>query len=377
MALFTLSVAGLLYDVLEGTLSLGPEGAWSASLVLSVAPELDPAELLVARDGEEPERFVGTIITSAAFEGRAYVELVAGAGGLASQALAAHYTGAVSKVSLAELVEGIVAGAGEQLAEGVAAALPAVQASRWTRLGGETWAQALSRVTRRYGLAWRILDTGLVWVGAETWPAEATDPFLLDDDQAARTLVVAFDRAVYRPGMTVLGRRIVRVTYSSSGRADLEYDESDVDLLRRLVARLSAPSPYALTYAAEVVTQNADGTLDLKLVDGPIIDMPRVPFVAGLAGGRFLVAAGDVLRVAFLGGRPDGAVAYALAGDETATAAVARKGDSVNCGTLAAALVGGAVQLTYTPPGGVPGAPAAAVSLQGVISSGSEEIFIR
>lgn len=376
MALFVLVVGDRLYDVLDGSITIPLEGAGRGELALGedVAPGVGTASVRVAREDGSFDSFDGTITLSRAFEGRVFIEFVFGSGGLASGATAIHRTAGGSAVELGEVVKDIVAGAGEVLADGVAAALAGRTGARWTLVAGESWARSLTRATRRHGLAWRVLSTGQVWVGVESWPVvELGTSLLIDDDVSARTLHVAFDSAIFRPGTTIEGQQIARVTYWSDGRAEFEYEESDIDLLRKLVARLSAPSPYALSYEATVVVQNNDGTLDVRLINGPIVDLPRVPFVSGSVGGRYVIANGDVVRVAFLGGREDGAFAFAIAGDGAASKAVARVGDSVDGTWLLLVATSPGVYVLQAVPANTPGA----IHVTGVIDSGSSEVFIR
>lgn len=394
MALFTLATAKSLLDVLDGEVTIPLEGAWVAHLDLGedVAPELGRATLQIAREDGAPVLFEGTIVASDTFEGRACVELVAGAGAIGSNAAALHYTSAASPVAAAELVAGIVTSAGEALEEGVLGHLAGLTAPRWTRLTGESWAQALGRVAARYGLAWRILDTGAVWVGEDAWPDIAEAPFLITDDLGARVLHVAFDHAAFRPGTIVLGRRITRVTYWADGYAELHYRESDAQLLRRLLTRLSKPSSYALWHEAEVVTQNADGSLDVRLINGPIIDIPRVPFFPGVEGAKYSIRPGGTVRVGFIGGIPEGAFAFALAGDAAAERGVARLNDQVDVGTLTLRTVTQPAPLCtveYQGPNptdiptvtqlavAVTGDSVCTIDLRGRIASASEEVALR
>lgn len=378
MALFTLATATGLIDVLEGYLSMPLEGAWIAYLGLGAdeAPALGAAALLIAREDGEPLRFVGTLVVADLFEGRVHVELVAGTGGLASPAAPLHFSASPTPIPALTLIAAIVSSAGEQLADGIG--LTGRTAARWTRVAGETWGQALGRVADRYGLAWRFLDTGVIWIGEEAWPAVGASlaPTLLDDELRARVLHVAFDAATARPGTVIHGRRITRVTYWADGHGELQYDDSDADLLRGLLSRYAKPSPYSRTYDAEVISQNTDGTIDVRLLNGPVTDLHSIPFVSGLLGGRFVIG-GGVVRVAFIEARLDGAFAYAISGDDAATAGVARVGDRVNCGTLAVSMAGPSPVLVYTPPGAAPLPASAVVSLEGIIESGSEEVFIR
>lgn len=407
MALFTLSAGGLLFDVLEGTLALGP-GAPIATLELpeDTAPDVGPADLLVAHgDEEEPERFVGTLVFAHSYEGRCLVMWSGGAGGLASDALATHYTAVAQPVALATVVEAIVAGAGELLDDGALDALAGLELPRWTRVAGETWSKALARALEDTGRTWRILDSGRVWIGVDTWPAGELGGEVLDEDTDARTLLVAFDRATLRPGTNVDGRRVVRVTFGSTGRADVELDDDTTGggALARLVARHSKLDPYARRYLAEVVVQHEDdGTLDLRILDEgaepwrklPFEDLTRVPFWTGVQGARCVLPERAQVHVAFVMASPAGAVAF---GRPTATGAdrgVARKSDGCKGGTITIAGGPGGLVVTYSGPFGAEAtgtftavdsatsapitfAGSMTINLEEIIDTASEEVFLQ
>lgn len=392
MALFVLRLAdGTLLDVLDGALALPLLGTWAARLTLGedAAPtEGQRAALLVARDdGAEPDAFEGTLGPCRPHEGRVFVELV-GAAGLLGPVVPLHYTAAPTPVAVADLVSDLVAAAGEQLAEGVA--LAGLSVARWSRLQGESWAAALGRVAERFNLGWRVLASGAVWMGPEAWPTVTAEPFLEWEDTETTTLHVAFDDARWVPGTVVLGKRIVRVRYLASGHAELAYETDEGRLFAELVGRLSRTSPYASTYTAEVISQHEDGSLDLRVVDGPIVDLLRVPFEVGIEGARVLIPAKSMVRVGFEGARPDGAFAAGRWWEKGAQRGIARMGDMVDIGMLVLATsttAPTAIAVAYTPANGV-GAPVAGVlslgadgqiqiPLKGPIVSASAEAFLR
>lgn len=148
----------------------------------------------------------------------------------------------------------------------------------------------------------------------------------------------------------------------------------------RAVRGASAPDPYAMIHSARVVVQREDGTLDLHFEEGPFAggdnDPLAVPFEPGLnCAMKFM--GGELVRVAFAGGRPDGIFAFGRIHNPSASKAVVRVGDHGNGGTLTGSTPpgGGAVTFVYTDPDGVPHT-SLSISLVFKASEGSGELKI-
>lgn len=351
----TLQTAAGLFDVLDGSLCLALEGVPVATLELSAdaAPELGPASLLIAEGDAAPVAFAGVLDFAHPYQGRVSVTWVGGGGALGGATLATHYTAISSQVARADVLSAILSAAGETLAP--SSQLPADTLPRWTRVAGETWSKALRRALDGTGLAWRVLDSGEVWIGAESWPLADLGGVELDEDVTARSQVVACERATLRPGTALEdGRHVVRVTYQADGLAlvDLDVDTTGAAALAALLAPHSTPDLYARVWPGSVVLQRADGTVDVRLDEGaPVVDLPRLRYDAGARGARYVLPAGSRVRVAFEGAHPSGAFAFGAPTAPGARKGVARLGDHGITGTLS--LVGaGALTVTYTPPGG-------------------------
>lgn len=115
---------------------------------------------------------------------------------------------------------------------------------------------------------------------------------------------------------------------------------------------------YATLYAAKVVFQHGDGTLDVVFDDTALGSCQGVPIRYGLPWVRVEVPAETRVLVAFEGADPRGAVVVAWDGPASlvrfrgGSARVSRVGDSVACGTLVVTAAAGQATLTYNPPGG-------------------------
>lgn len=134
-----------------------------------------------------------------------------------------------------------------------------------------------------------------------------------------------------------------------------------------------------VSYAAVVRIQHSDDlTVDVELTDAgaPFRSLSRIPFRSGLPASRVRLEDGDRVRVAFEGGNGDGAFAFAPDMDPNASKAVARVGDSVDCGWWIVVPFGVgayALQRLPDPPAGS-SLPPPAVNITGVITSGSDRV---
>jgi hypothetical protein len=396
---------GRQWTVLAGTIVFPLRGILTARLDIDADGE-DPlptgaASLLLAADGDgEPVELVGTIGADDArtFEGRAQALFVGGAGGLALERLPARtYQQAPLETEISTIVADAIEEAGEQFEiVHVDGSVP-----RWHRVGDRTAAQLLDRFSERFGVGWRMSDDGIVVVAPELWPEADTDDAALliegPDDAINRTLAGSVGRASLRPGTSIGGRRIEEVVYSLDERGMrvlLRYGPGTGpgglrgDLEEQVRAGIP-PLPYREHHAATVRRQNADGTLDLEADDAAIGGLPSVPYAPGIVGCRLVIAEGERVRLAFEGG--DESKPYASAWDPiTGGEGVARLNDTVRIGTLVLAPAGPtpggpivSIAVTYSPIGSpvqtaviAVGTPMT-ITLSGVISSASEEVFIR
>jgi hypothetical protein len=154
-----------------------------------------------------------------------------------------------------------------------------------------------------------------------------------------------------------------------------------------IVRHLTAHIDYFALYPAKLVSQNDDGTLELKPDDSRLPGLSKVPIRYGIPGVTVKVASGARVLVGFEGGDPAAPVATLwesgsvteLTIDATSdikvnggSAAVAREGDSVHAGFLTGKAGTTPVVFTYTPydPNSPPDPTATALS-GGQITSGA------
>jgi hypothetical protein len=378
-------------DVLSFELSMPRYGAWvvrgltdADALATGAASLVYGSTTLVGTLRERP---------MAQQQGAQRFELVGGAGGLQTVLTPRSYRGAPASTIIGDAL----GDAGESLSTTSDAALMSGTVERYVRPEGTTGA-ALRDLVRRIGGTWRMLDDGTVWVGADTWASLTVDPTDVErEDPEAGVVVLTPSGLDARPGRTVLGRRVSHVVHRLAGgklTSELWLERAEVettteDRARAALAALVrhyAPSETLKLYRARVVTQHADGTLDLRLDAASMPTVSRVPLRIGPglvarvpAGARCLVAFEDGDRakpVAILGeGATTDLTRIEVRGG---TAKVGRVGDAVDVGTLSAlANTGtGVVTFTWQPPGTPPPTPIVTTSLplEGLIADGAEAL---
>lgn len=322
-------------DVRTGDLSLDVRGNWISVLELSAAPAAPSGEveIHVVRERGPADIFKGFVRRAHLEDGTGVcrVVVVGGKGNLGVLELPPRdHVAGVAPVTAGLVARGIADAAGEVLAEGVEAALEQRPLERWTRVRG-TGVEALEQLVAELGLTWRVLDDGTIWIGEESWPAGDVAVDRLDEVGDDGAIDAAPDGAQLRPGTVLFDRRIRRVTYrieASALRAELLYAVNG-DPPEHVESGV-----YAEVVAAEVVHQNDDGTLELRVHDDRIEGLSRVRLDVGLPGCKVTVEAKTEVRVAFEGQSPRGAFAFGITQDPEATHAFGLVGDS--CGYLTA-----------------------------------------
>lgn len=356
--------------------------------------------------GKPPLEFVVTIVESEVGIGRATVFAVGGAGGMRSTIPGRDY----GEVSPRLVAEDIISAAGELPDAASLAALDALpHLPRWSRPAGTARA-AMTRLAAALGMSWRVLPSGLVWLGAETWPAytggEKGQPYYTEEPDAAGLALLALEAPDLLPGMSLkppddqakAGAVLLRVSdvihaVDEEGafrtRVRLVLPEAtgqgrQRDQWVRAVRGALPPLDMRVPWPATVVSQDTDGTLGLHLDDGaPLLTLSAVPIWCGLPGITMTVPSGTRCVVEFLGGKetapivrsfaPDTAFTIITIGDKLGASlkSIARVGDSTDCGTVSATSLpgGGAVTFTVTPPTG-PAQVGPSVPIAGLISSG-------
>jgi hypothetical protein len=368
MSTVTLTTAAGSVDVLTGDVTLPTRGAWTAHLEIAGDVELSGAATmtLAGENDAEPETFVGFVRRSKPWQGRTRAVIVGGAGGLLKTIPPRDHLAGVQPVTALLVAQGIATAAGETLADSVAANLAGRFLPRWMRAESTALA-ALDYFTALLGLEWRVLADGTIWIGVDTFPDATADigETWIDDGDDGR-IDCAPPAPTLRPGSTVLGHPIERVTYrvtGSAARAELLYPVAGSPS----PAPAPAPLVYREVHGCDVVVQNPDGTLDLFVDDQRIAEVRSVPFRVGIPGCKVTIPAGSRVRVCFPDGDPSQLFAFALDQDTAAAVALALVGDRVELGWLSgvAGSGPGAMPVTFVLS---PTSSPLAVSLTGIIT---------
>lgn len=285
-------------------------GVWSADVEVDSDEALTGAVTLSIQG----RTWRGVVLRGAVYEGTWRGRLVGGAGGLTRSVEAVAQRGSTLALALADVLRA----AGETLAA-TSGDLSAV-APLWHRFAAPA-ADAVADVARAAGYAWRFLPDGTLWMGAETWPTVApTDPPEVISETPEVGRVVLFGDAAYdvAPGVTLSlpDRDPVRVgcvehqVSVDDARTVLLAEPSTepagrlLAALTTLVARLTRRIDRVALYPARVVSQAADGTLDVVPDDPRLPAASGVPIRAGLPGVRVTVPAGARVLLTYAAGDP-------------------------------------------------------------------------
>ncbi len=338
-------------------------------------------DLVFRRETGAEDVYSGTVRRSAIAErsDRLVVSIVGGAGQLlaALDPKGLDFAKGTTPLPAGLLLRAIATAAGETLADGVEDALDAYQLPRWHVAGGMSGAASLdvfvAELARRTGLevGWRLLPSGRLWVGVETWPTLAHEARALDPDLDDGVVEYAPDSAPLLAGWTIDERRAVEVVYQlqpgklrATVRAAVAGDpvhRPDLDL-------------YGRSWPAAVLAQHEDGTLDVRCDDARIGELLAVPLYVGIPGCKVTVPVDPDptltarVLIRFEGASPAAAFAASLEQDDLATKRLALVEDEVLLGTLSgvADLVTGIVTFTFQRPSG-PAAVGTAPTLRGGI----------
>ncbi len=395
MSTATLLTSAGQVEVIGLALEMSLRGAWSAIAKIGLDVEAPSGAVTIEIAGEDKtiEEFHGTVRPGegGTFEGRAALFIVGGAGALRAAPAPVDFPG---PVAAQDVIERLVGDAGEVLDSSVD--LSGFSLNHW-HVGGSSRAQALSLLADRLGLEWRVLASGAVWIGSETWASgDKLLGFRTHIDKGERLIRARPDAAKLRPGQTVLEERIRFVALAVSGSglaAELRYGDERAEF-RQALEGVLAPDLYRRTHGGTVERQDGDDLLEVTADATELGGLSRVPFRVGIPGARVLLPEGSRVRLAFEDGSPEQPYATALDQDTGAAAGVACVGDGAAAGELridpTQSPAPPGLILSYQAPddelpipwavitGAVTVAPSpATVALRAVIDEGSTRVLLR
>lgn len=267
-------------------LSLPYRGVWQADVVCdaAAAPKAGDRVTIEGPGGT----FVGTARRPGADQGaQVSVRVLGGGAGLATELAPRPY----ANVTVREVLQGIAGDAGETISRAVSADVLDRALSRWNRDRGDG-RSCLTALANKLGATWRVLDDGGIWIGTDAGAAYDPTVTVTEESPATGEIEIAPEDFGLRPGMTFLDLPVFQVVYEVGGamRAKLSRnpgggakERADRDRMRKGLAE--AGFPYVKLWRAKVTSQNADGTLELKVDEGKDVgSQSKVPIRHGLFG---------------------------------------------------------------------------------------------
>lgn len=294
-------------DLSRLRLRLTMYGAWVGECVHSdpsLVPSVgDSASVVLAS-----QTFVGTVVRVATLEDMSYDTLIVGGGGGLSTLL-----GPLQLVapSVSDVLSAALSGTGESLSSTVLPSVLQTQLQSWRR-PSRTLGRELDAVCAALpsGSTWRILRDGTVWVGqdpeAGTGQAVVQDYDVMSWDASQGLVVIAAEDPTVIPGQTwpdvpgVIGTVVHDVTPDAT-RSELYVADPEDREVGTFDALLPQPDMLAF-YPYRVLSQNADGTLELKTTDQRLPDLSRCPVRYGIPGTTGTIPSGSIVVVGFAGG---------------------------------------------------------------------------
>lgn len=280
--------------VYEAEIVMPIRGAWTASVHIEAEAIVDGLLELSYKSA----KWSCSVIASGVYGGRRLVRLVGGAGGLGTTLAAKHYR----EITLRTVLDDIMRASGEKLSSTVLGIVLDRDLPTWTRSEGNA-GTALGELAEKFGMTWRVLRDGTIWIGTETWP-EVTGQFVITSEQPQNSrMTVAPETAFLVPGSTFRTRRVTEVVYNvgdSEVRAQLLFESPGLaDMLRNLVRSFTRNDRYRAAYFGSVATQHDDGTLDIKLETSLVPSPSNVPIRYGIPGISAKVKAGARVAVTY------------------------------------------------------------------------------
>lgn len=291
--------------VVEATIHVPRVGNWSAELLINADSPPSGAAALEMFGAS----WSGYVLRSGELAGRISVLLVGGAGGLWHQLEPRGYQGVPLGLVLRELLRD----AGEQLAPSSTPAVLATALDHWPRLRG-TADRCLSQLLEGRG-DWRVLPSGAIWAGTETWPAAPDFEYqVIDAIPAEHRLELAAETAVLVPGVTLEGQRVSTVTHrldATRWRTTALFEDPDEgqteDKMRQALVSLIEDTmrsvDYLARYGGAVVAMRGTNVVDVRPDDLRFPELIGLP-IRFLPGCELTLGAGDRVLVGFVDGNP-------------------------------------------------------------------------
>lgn len=318
MPLFTLNG----YPIIQGTVEIPRTSRWVADLQVD-APDASVVSGALALAIGDKLTLAGTALRSGSFVDRVSVRGVGGAGGLLKLLPAKAYQGVPLRIPLQEALAAV----SEKLSQTADAAVLNTFLPKWSRIAGPCSEEVRSLMRVTGGAAARVLVDGSLWVGTETWPDSGLRPQdydVIDDRHWLGEMTLGMEVPTLLPGTTFLERHVEEVTYVFSRdkvRVQVQFagdpasstteplSTSSANDLADIIDRSLKPQRFMRIWPAQVVKQNGDLSLELKLDSPDVPGLSNVPLRTFAPGVVLKVAPGCRVGVTFEQGDPQKPVA--------------------------------------------------------------------
>ncbi len=194
----------------SGSLSVPKSGNWMAWL--EMAGEIAAGPTLVTDD--LGNAWACTVTTAGQVGGAFMARVVGGSGNMAQRVEPLHWTSTTARVVLASAL-----GRLETQSPLISAGVLGAPLPFWSRVGQRLDSE-LERLAMTLSADWRVLPDGTVWIGTgrhEPQDPLAGQPYVLDANLAAGTMILAPDGLTVLVGDVVAGQEVAAVLYSLEG----------------------------------------------------------------------------------------------------------------------------------------------------------------
>ena len=251
----------------------------------------------------------GTVSKGDYHGGRVHMQVVGGAGKLATVLETKHYRGG----TLGSVVSDLMRETGEKLSPTTDPRVSSHAVSRWSRPRGKA-SVALKQVSDEMGLVWRVLRDGTVWIGSDEWAEAKAAHDEIDKAPGRDALLIAPESPTIGPGVTFAGKRVSRVTTSTRNggglRQEVLFESANggsrvsEDLTAFVDQVTGNKIDYSRMYPSRVIRQAGDGTLEI-MPDDQVIrgnGLTGIPIKHGVPGLKVTVPPGGRIQLFFEGG---------------------------------------------------------------------------
>lgn len=252
--------------------------------------------------------FVGAVKTSSSIGGRVKTKFVIGRNRMPVEVPAKQWV----HTTVGAVIRETLQSCGETLSSTVDASILGIQLEQWKR-NEQPASRALQSICDNQDLIWRTLRDGTIWVGRDEYPEYLSrkSHVLIDEDWSDGFIEIAPEAPDLQPGVTFRGQRIRHVVHRFEELTRSEaYLEPPSGLLDRFLAGIRQEIQFSRRYPARVVSQNSDGTLQIKPLDRKLKGggLNRVKIKTGLPGFVVRVGPGSVGTLEFDEGDPSKSV---------------------------------------------------------------------